>query len=162
MEIKSFKKLFVELSENIQLKKSGKSWIFQSSTKDECRVRVSLQDSKWSNRFYVNIEIFIRDAFGFKDFETNEKAHLSGHLFRREPKEYEEVFDLESKISDSGRELGLRDFFTKFLKPFLQSVVNISGILEQEKQNELHVLPAVRDQILKILRPEKVSGTNGT
>ncbi|MEI7462241.1 MAG: hypothetical protein WCK15_22835 [Pirellula sp.] len=150
MEIKKFKKLFAEFSSNILLQRHGKFWLFQASMNDECKVRISLQDSNWSKKFYVNIEIFILGLFEFPEVGPIENTQAVGHLFRREPPEYAEVFDLESSILDSERELRLRDFFSKFLQPFLCSVVTIAGITEQEKRNELHVFPAVKAQMLKM------------
>ena len=144
MEIKKFKKLFAEFSSNILLQRHGKFWLFQAEDGIRDLVR-----SRGLGDVYKR-QIFILGLFEFPEVGPIENTQAVGHLFRREPPEYAEVFDLESSILDSERELRLRDFFSKFLQPFLCSVVTIAGITEQEKRNELHVFPAVKAQMLKM------------
>ena len=76
-----------------------------------------------------------------------------GDVFRRSPKDYDQIFDLGSDLPDDERIEYLRKFIDEFLSGFIQQTSTVKGIMLLAEQGELYLLPAVK-RALKNFRVE--------
>jgi len=74
----------------------------------------------------------------------------SGAIFRRQPTEYGETFDLESLMDDAERKQKLEELFTSFLVPFSTKALSRAGIQELAQNDEIYLLPAVKKELEKL------------
>jgi len=71
----------------------------------------------------------------------------TGDVFRRQPKEYELIFDLETPMEENERKQKLESFFGEFLVPFTNKALTRLGIKELAQNNEIALLPAVKKEL---------------
>ena len=73
-----------------------------------------------------------------------------GDVFRRVPKDYDEIFNLNTDLSDNARIEYLKKFIDEFLSGFVQQVSTVKGIMLLAEQGELFLFPAVKSELEKI------------
>lgn len=69
----------------------------------------------------------------------------------RQPPEYRSIFNFDESMSDDIRKTRLEQLFIEFIVPFTDRALSISGILELEKRNEIHLTSAVQSEIERLL-----------
>jgi len=146
MNSKEFKVRFSESSRANGFDKAFGGWFKESS---ECIVVLDLQKSNFSDRYDLNIKIFVQGMFGnqYKQNKDLVKREI-GNVFIREPKEYEDVFDFNLPFEDSKRIERLNDFFTEFLIPFTRLALSKSGIMSLAEKGKISLSPAVREELI--------------
>ncbi|MES2389559.1 MAG: DUF4304 domain-containing protein [Bacteroidota bacterium] len=142
MDNKEFRKLFGITAKYNGFESAFGGWFRESM---ECIIVLSLQKSNLGDYFDLNIKIFIKGIFGYsyvinKDLIKND----TGDVFRRQPQEYSEVFNLDARMDEAERKNKLEILFGKFINPFTDKSLLISGILEQAEMSEVALLPAVK------------------
>jgi len=144
MDSTVFKKLFSEIA-----KKSGFEPAFGGCFKEstECIICLILQKSRFSNYYYLNIKIYINGLFGNRYSKNKRLMNDTGDVFRRQPKEYELIFDLETPMEENERKQKLESFFGEFLVPFTNKALTRLGIKELAQNNEIALLPAVKKEL---------------
>ena len=70
-----------------------------------------------------------------------------GDVFRRAPKDYDEIFNLNTDLSDNARIEYLKKFIDEFLSGFVQQVSTVKGIMSLAEKGELFLLPAVKEAL---------------
>jgi hypothetical protein len=139
-----FKKLFGNFAQINGFEFAFKGWFKQSK---ECIMVLDLQKSSYGSNYYLNIKIYVQGTFGQNYHKSAELLKNVGDFFRRQPKEYEEIFNLENNIDDVSRKVKLESFFTSFLNPFTEKGLTKQGIKELIQQGELALLPAVKSEL---------------
>lgn len=135
MDSKNFKSLFnaEALKHGFQFKFGG--WFKQSS---ECILILTLQKSSYSNLYHLNIKIYVNGMVETMHVNNKELTQkLPGNLFRRQPKEFDEIFDLDLPMTDDKREQGLELFFTEYMVPFSEKALTLEGLKKLWKDNQL-------------------------
>ena len=120
-------------------------------TTNEVIVVLSFQKSCYSSLVYLNIKLFIQGIFG-KNYQLSREVVVNdvGDVFRRAPKDYDQIFDLGSDLPDNERIEYLKKFIDEFLSGFVQQVSTVKGIMSLAEKGELFLLPAVKSELEKI------------
>ena len=144
MENKEFKKIIDKLAREIHFEPISNGWIKESN---ECILMLNLQKSSFSNSYYLNISIFIQGAFGRYHSKSKELIKSSGDIFRRQPKEYEAIFDLEVPIEDSERKLKLEELFHNFITVLADKSSTRNGIKELGENGYIFINPVLKIEL---------------
>jgi hypothetical protein len=144
MESKEFKKLFDTIARHHGFELHFGGWFKESN---ECIVVLDLQKSGYGNYFELNIKTYIQGVFG-NHYRINKDLVKkdTGDIFTRQPKEYNEVLDLDSLLDANTRKQRLEALFTNFIVPDTNSTLTRAGIVEQAK-NGTFLLPAIRKEL---------------
>jgi len=145
MENKNFKKLFSNIARASGFEEAFSGWFKESN---ECIVSLGLQKSNYGNYYYLNIKIYVNGVFDRNYMKSKELVNKEiGNIFRRQPKEYEIVLNLETQMEDDERKQRLESLFSKFLVPFTNKALTRLGIKELAQNNEIALLPAVKKEL---------------
>ncbi|MBQ3777212.1 MAG: hypothetical protein II835_03860, partial [Fibrobacter sp.] len=109
----------------------------------------------YSSQVYLNIKLYIQGVFG-KNYQLSREVVVNdvGDVFRRAPKDYDQIFDLGSDLPDNERIEYLKKFIDEFLSGFVQQTSTVKGIMLLAEKGELFLLPAVKSELEKIFRAE--------
>ncbi len=135
MDSRIFKKTFGQMAVEQGFESEFGGWTKESN---ECILVLSLQKSNYSPSYYLNIKIYIHGLVKEKHVKNKELImDLPGNFFRRQPKQFDAAFDLESPLSDHDRIRELEELFTQFLIPFSELALTKEGIRQLWKKDEL-------------------------
>ncbi len=117
-------------------------------TTNEVIVVLSFQKSCYSSLVYLNIKLFIQGIFG-KNYQISRDMVNNdvGDVFRRAPKDYDQIFDLGSDLPDNERIEYLKKFIDEFLSGFVQQASTVKGITLLAEQGDVFLLPAVKEAL---------------
>ncbi len=148
MNLKVLKRTFAEITKSIGLE--TKFWGFVKET-EEVIIVLSFQKSNYSSQVYLNIKLYIQGVFG-KNYQLSREMVVNdvGDVFRRAPKDYDQIFDLGSDLPDNERIEYLKKFIDEFLSGFIQQTSTVKGIMLLAEQGELFLFPAVKSELEKI------------
>lgn len=118
-------------------------WFIES---DECITTLNLQKSNFSNVFYLNIKIYVKGMFGNIYKKNKSLLKDTGDVFRRQPKEYDYLFDLEDPIDDLLRSQKMNELFKNFIFPFSKQSLTKAGLKKLAQEGLVIILPAVATQ----------------
>ncbi|MCW3111002.1 MAG: hypothetical protein JWQ09_5508 [Segetibacter sp.] len=142
MKNAEFKKIFDNLAKINGFLSAFGGWFKESN---ECILVLDLQQSNYSNLYYLNIKIFIQGSFGRQYSKEKDLVKKKvGNIFIRQPIEYNNAFDLESSMNDDERRLLLENLFVNFLNAFSNKVLTRAGIKELVEKNEIPSFPATK------------------
>ncbi len=147
MENKEFKNLFNENSKKNDFESAFGGWFKESS---ESIVALFLQKSNFGNNYYLNIKVFVQGSFGIYYQKTKDLKFATSDILRRQPNEYNDVFDLEVPLDDAFREEKLEELFVSFVVPFTNKALSRKQILDLEETNELVLLSSVKEELEKL------------
>ncbi len=145
MEGRELKKEFNNIASSYNFSRKFGGWFKES---EETITVLDLQKSKYGNYYDLNIKVYIQDIFG-KTYKID-KALVkdTGDIFRRQPSEYKEVFDLETPINDISRINRIHILFNDFIIPFVEEAATKKGILNIASRKDILLLPAVKKALL--------------
>ena len=144
MESKEFKKLFDVLARNYGFEPAFGGWFKESS---ECIVVLDLQKSNYGNYYELNIKTYIQGAFGMNYSQCKDLVKKDiGDIFTRQPKEYNDVLNLDAPFEYSIREQKLRELFSDFIVPDTDKTLTRTGIKELAKSG-VFLLPAIKKEL---------------
>lgn len=139
MENKIFRKTLNTIAKNNGFESVYNGWFRESQ---ECIVSLYLQKSGYSNLYYLNIRIFVQGFYDKTYIKSKDLDYKEGGgIFRRQPIEYDNAFDLENLCSDEKRIEDLQRLFKEFLVPYTDKALSKNGILELYKRQEIFLLP---------------------
>lgn len=144
MSTEKLKSVFAEIAKKNGFDEISSAWFKESG---EAIVVLDLQKSNFGNSYYLNIKIYIQGMFGNTYSKTNELISNTGDIFRREPKNFEDVFDLNNSIEDTVRATKLESLFKEFLVPLVNKALSKDGLRDLFDGKEIHILPAVKEQL---------------
>lgn len=136
--------MFGEIAKANDFKTAFGRWYKESS---ECIAVLELQKSSYSNAYYLNINIFIQGAFDRihrinKDVIKNPLGDVAYQITSID------ILDLENlSLSDEKREKKINKLFCKFIVPYVDQGLSISGIKKKIKDKKVYLLPAVRSEL---------------
>ena len=153
MENKQLKSLIDILAQANGFNAAFGGWFKESP---ECIIVLDLQKSNFGNLYYLNIKFFVQGAFG-KHYSKNKDLVKKdvGTIFRRQPKEYEAVFDLEVPMTDNERTQKLEELFLNFIAPLTDKALTKAGIKELEEKGKMHQFPGIKNELDKICELKK-------
>jgi len=148
MNLKVLKRTFAEITKSIGLETKFGGFVKET---EEVVIVLSFQKSNYSSQVYLNIKLYIQGVFG-KNYQLSREMVVNdvGDVFRRVPKDYDEIFNLNTDLSDNARIEYLKKFIDEFLSGFVQQVSTVKGIMLLAEQGELFLLPAVKSELEKI------------
>mgnify|MGYP003306197839 CR=1 FL=1 len=148
MNLKVLKRTFAEITKSIGLETKFGGFVKET---EEVIIVLSFQKSNYSSQVYLNIKLYIQGVFG-KNYQLSRKMVVNdvGDVFRRVPKDYDEIFNLNTDLSDNARIEYLKKFIDEFLSGFVQQVSTVKGIMSLAEKGELFLLPAVKSELEKI------------
>ena len=151
MNLKVLKRTFAEITKSIGLETKFGGFVKET---EEVIIVLLFQKSNYSSQVYLNIKLYIQGVFG-KNYQISRDMVNNdvGDVFRRAPKDYDEIFDLSSNLPDNIRIEHLKRFVDDFLSGFVQQVSTVKGIMSLADKGELFLLPAVKEA-LKNFRAE--------
>lgn len=142
MDSKEFKKIFAEIAKSKRFESAFGGW-FKDST--ESIVVLDLQKSNFGGYYELNIKIYIHGMFGNSYFRNKDLVKKDiGDVFRRQPPEYNWVFNFDKPMEDENRKRTLEKLFSDFIVPFTDKALSKSGIRELAAKGEIFLLPAVK------------------
>ena len=148
MNLKVLKRTFAEITKSIGLETKFGGFVKET---EEVIIVLSFQKSNYSSQVYLNIKLYVQGIFG-KKYQLSRELVCSdvGDVFRRSPKDYDQIFDLGSDLSDNERIEQLKAFVDEFLSGFIQQASTVKGIMLLAEQGELFLFPAVKSELEKI------------
>lgn len=148
MNLKVLKRTFAEITKSIGLETKFGGFVKET---EEVIIVLSFQKSNYSSQVYLNIKLYIQGVFG-KNYQLSREEVVNdvGDVFRRVPKDYDEIFNLNTDLSDNARIEYLKKFIDEFLSGFVQQVSTVKGIMSMAEKGELFLLPAVKSELEKI------------
>ena len=148
MNLKVLKRTFAEITKSIGLETKFGGFVKET---EEVIIVLSFQKSNYSSQVYLNIKLYIQGVFG-KNYQLSREMVVNdvGDVFRRAPKDYDQIFDLGSDLPDNERIEYLKKFIDEFLSGFIQQASTVKGIMLLAEQGELYLLPAVKSELEKI------------
>ena len=154
MNLKVLKRTFAEITKSIGLETKFGGFVKET---EEVIIVLSFQKSNYSSQVYLNIKLYIQGVFG-KNYQLSREMVVNdvGDVFRRAPKDYDQIFDLGSGLSDNERIEQLKAFVDEFLSGFIQQASTVKGIMLLAEQGELYLLPAVKSALKKISRQNRL------
>ena len=106
------------------------------------------------NPEYPDLRLRLVDGILFNDHTGEKIADLevvtTSDILRRQPNEYNDVFDLEILLDDAFRKEKLEELFVNFIVPFTNKALSRKQILDLEKTNELGLLSSVKEELEKL------------
>ena len=148
MNLKVLKRTFAEITKSIGLETKFGGFVKET---EEVIIVLSFQKSNYSSQVYLNIKLYIQGVFG-KNYQLSREMVVNdvGDVFRRAPKDYDQIFDLGFDLSDNERIEQLKAFVDEFLSGFIQQASTVKGIMLLAEKGELFLLPAVKSELEKI------------
>lgn len=148
MNLKVLKRTFAEITKSIGLETKFGGFVKET---EEVVIVLSFQKSNYSSQVYLNIKLYIQGVFG-KNYQLSREMVVNdvGDVFRRAPKDYDQIFDLGSDLPDNERIEYLKKFIDEFLSGFIQQTSTVKGIMLLAEQGELFLFPAVKSELEKI------------
>jgi len=113
----------------------------------ETVICLELQKSNYSKAYYLNFTIWVQGAFDSKFELSSELAHETGHIFRRQPRSWDKLFDLDQILDEGTCRQEMAGFFKAFVIPFTEKTLSRKGILELGNSKELLLLPAIHAEL---------------
>lgn len=109
---------------------------------------LELQKSNLGNYFELNIKLFLgrgapSDPSEFKKLVKN----MSGDIFRRQPEEFRDAFDLDTPIDSKDRRVRLEQIFSELIDRIVSAAASSAGILRLRDEGGLYVLPMVEARL---------------
>jgi len=147
MDSKIFKKNFSKIAVSNSFESYGGGWLKESS---ESIVALFLQKSSFGNNYYLNIKVFVQGSFGIYYQKSKDLKLSTSDIFKRQPIEYNDVFDLEAPLDDVLRNERLEDLFIHFIVPFTNKALSRRQILDLDESNELILLSSVKEELKKL------------
>ena len=148
MILKDLKYFFTEATKSVGFESKFGCLV---KTTNEVIIVLSFQKSYYSSQVYLNIKLFIQGIFG-KNYQLSREmvSNDVGDIFRRAPKDYDEIFNLSSDLPDNARIELLKTFVNDFLSRFVQQASTVKGIALLAEQGEVFLFPAVKSELEKI------------
>jgi len=134
MDTKEFRTLFDNVAQSHGFELAFGRWVKESP---ECIVTLDLQKSNFSRIYYLNISVFIQGVLEKHYIKSKELYRNLGDAFRRQPKEYDNVLDLDAQMEEIERRQTLNALFKDFLVPFSTKALTRSGLKELVEHGEL-------------------------
>lgn len=144
MDKHEFKKMFNEIAKKYSFQYLYGGWFKES---DECIFVMDLQKSNYAKVYYLNIKIYIHGLFDDKYKVSKELINYVGNIFRRQPVEYDDAFNLETSISDSIRREKIEHLFSDFLIPYSEKVLSKARIKELHDKVKIFLLQPVKEYL---------------
>lgn len=145
MDNKEFKTVFNEIARKNNFSKAFGGWFRESA---ECIVVLDLQKSNFSNLYYLNIKIYVQGMFGNTYVQSKDLVKKDvGDIFKRQPPNYNNLFDFNTQVDDLRRQEWLERLFNEFIDPFANKALSKTGIRELSEKGEVYLLPAVRKEL---------------
>ena len=149
METWQFKSLFDEIAKMNSFKKDFGGWFTQSN---ECVLTLDLQKSNYANYYELNIKVYVHGMFGKEYIISKELIKKdTGDVFRRQPKEFNDVLDLDNPMIENLRKERLHSLFANFITPFTKMALSKSGIKKLAEDRAVILLPAVKAELSKLM-----------
>lgn len=149
MEAKVFLKSFSTLLKTFA-RRSDKGWIFDGNDLDECKIGIVVFRSRWGPHYKFMLKVFIDKVFEQRISEPIDLRQV-GDVFRGELPSQFDILDLESKLSDEQRRVGLKKIVELDIQPFVEKARTIEGVLDMAENKQICLLPAVQLEIWRIL-----------
>jgi hypothetical protein len=105
-------------------------------------IRINLQKSNFGNYFELNLKLFLGKGLPGTAAESKKLVKsLSGDIFRRQPEEYREVFDLDAAVTLADRRDRLDKMFTELVDRIASAAASPFGLLRLRDQGVVYLLP---------------------
>lgn len=154
MNLKVLKRTFAEITKSIGLETKFGGFVKET---EKVIIVLSFQKSNYSSQVYLNIKLYIQGVFG-KNYQLSREMVVNdvGDVFRRAPKDYDQIFDWGSDLPDNERIEYLKKFIDEFLSGFIQQVSTVKGIMSLAEKGELFLFPAVKSELEKISERDRL------
>jgi hypothetical protein len=147
MNSKAFKIVFGEIANANGFETAFGGW-FKEST--DTIIVLDLQKSNFGDYYELNIKIYVQGIF---DNKYNKHKDLvkkePGDIFRRQPPEYKEAFNLDVPMEPDKRKKIIDNLFHQFIVPFSNKALTRSGLKYLESKGDIYLLPAVKFELEK-------------
>ena len=151
MNSKEYKNAFNAVARQNGFEKVFGGWFKES---EECILVLDLQKSNFGDYYEMNVKIFIQGAFGNYYVKSKDLVKKDiGSIFTRQPNEMRNVLIFDDvQMTDAERIANTEKLFDEFIVPFAQKAMSVSGIKELEAQGKITILPAVEQEIQRLLK----------
>lgn len=145
MTSNEFKDMFNEVAIDHGFEKAYGGWLKESA---ECIAVLVLQKSNYGNYYQLIIKINIQGVFGTNYVKNKHLVKNEvGHIRSGEPKEYRQLFNLDSVMEASKRKEKLETLFSTHIVPFIDKTLTRRGIISMYQNEELFLLPAIKSEL---------------
>ena len=149
MNSKEFKNTFNAVARGNGFEKAYSGWFKEGQ---ECILVLDLQKSNFGDYYEMNVKIFVQGVFGNHYVKSKNLVKRDmGNIFTRPPKELCDVLTFDDiQMTDEERVSKTKELFDKFIVPFADKAMSMSGIKELESQGTIFILPAVKEELQKL------------
>ncbi len=103
---------------------------------------LNLQKSNFGNYFELNLKLFLGAGLPSSSAELKKLVkNLSGDIFRRQPEEYRNAFDLDAALTDSDRRSLIDRMFGELVDRIVSASTDPAGILRLRDEGVIYLLP---------------------
>src|SRR5687768_13055135 len=95
MQAREFRKLFGELARRNGFSQANSAWV---RVTPETIVAIDLQRSSHSRHYYLNFRVWVQGLWSRSCSVGEKLLRDTGDIFRQEPPEFSQAFDLESSL----------------------------------------------------------------
>jgi hypothetical protein len=146
MDTKEFKNLFGNIAKSHGFKSAHGGWHREVSA---ALLVLNLQKSNFGNYFEMNLKLFLGETAVVDSAELKERVKsMSGDIFRRQPEEYSDAFNLDSSMSLADRRAAIEKMFRDLIDHIVSAgTAGSAGILRLRDEGVLFVLPSVEARL---------------
>jgi len=139
MEASEFKVLFGDVAKAHGFIAAHGGWYRETPT---ALFVLNLQKSNFGNYFELNLKLFLGHGLpgSATEFKKLVKS-LSGDIFRRQPEEYREAFDLDAATTDADRRSLIDRMFTELVDRMVSASASPAGLLRLRDEGVVYLLP---------------------
>lgn len=139
MEAKEFKAFLGDMAKAHGFMAAHGGWYRETAS---ALFVLHLQKSNFGNYFELNLKLFLGRGLPSDSAEWKQLVKRdSGDIFRRQPVECREAFDLDAAITVADRRDTLDRMFTELLDRIASASASPAGLLQLRDEGVLYLLP---------------------
>lgn len=148
METREFKILFGSVAKEHGFTPAYGGWYLETPTG---LFVLNLQKSNFGNYFELNLKLFLGLQLSSNGVELKKTVKsFSGDIFRRQPEEFREIFDLDAEISLADRRKLLEKLFAELIDRMASGFASQAEILRLRDEGVIFLLPTIEARVNKL------------
>src|SRR5262245_40815130 len=123
MDSSKLRRLISELATQGGFSKTKSAWF---RVTPETIVGLDLQRSGYSRLYFLNLKVWVQSLWDDR-YSASDLIGETGHIFRREPREFSDALDLENEFPPGIREARIEELFRTFVVPLSRQLGSREG-----------------------------------
>jgi hypothetical protein len=109
---------------------------------------LNFQKSSFGSYFELNLKLLLGRGAPVDTAESKKLTmSLVGDIFRRQPEEFREAFDLDSDLTAAERQTAIRRMFCECINRIVSECTDAAGILRLRDEGIFYLLPTIEARL---------------